>query len=67
MMCNKISFSSKQEAKDYTRRGKCNNKSRAQFKVIPYKCDKCDSWHTTRYTKKIARVITKKIATGVIR
>ena len=66
-MCNKMYFSTKLEAKREARDGRGASKSNPSFKVIPYKCDKCDGWHTTRYTKKITRVITKKIAERVIR
>lgn len=58
--CGKMSFISKKQAASYLNSIKAA-KNRTYKKQHPYKCNRCEFYHTTRLTKKQQRTFLKRI------
>lgn len=62
MICNKISFSSKKDAKNYANGKKEHSYNRPLgSKIKFYLCNECNNWHLTSMTKKQIKSFKNKI------
>lgn len=62
MSCNKISFSSKQDAKKYANGKKeHNNKPKLNGRFSVYFCYVCEKWHLNSMTRKEIKSIKNKL------
>ena len=56
--CKKMHFISKEDAKAFILKVRRANSCKG--KLFPYKCSRCQYWHTTRQTKKQQRLNFKR-------
>ena len=58
--CNKITFSSSEEARSYIKSIGNTKRESGSKKLKPYLCDECDEWHLT--TQRKSKIFKKQRA-----